>query len=263
MPVLIKLSHNGLKGYLGKGSGEWACLVEKERAARLVTKVYSGQLFYGTEDDWWMTVGTEGSTGTAMSVSTPGATRAGPTGAMTRTPSVSTPSTATGRWRLTVQVRRLHLLLGSGRLRRRGRRVRDRVVASAARLDGDPVRRVVAPDQPPASRRQAVSTPSGAIEPGQPSRPRPHGTNANRQSSKELGWIQWHAKTVYAGLGGNAHCIDPRSAVHPCWRRAIAPLVVAASPSAWRTSSLTVMSIVRGSAACQVGDGTNVGGGYR
>jgi hypothetical protein len=60
MAVLIKLSHNGLQGYLGKGSGEWACLVEKDRAARLVTKEQSGQVFYGTEDGWWLTVGTEG-----------------------------------------------------------------------------------------------------------------------------------------------------------------------------------------------------------
>jgi hypothetical protein len=60
MPTLIKLSHNGLKGYLGKGSNEWACLVEKERATRFVTKVYGGQVFYGTTDDWWMTVGTSG-----------------------------------------------------------------------------------------------------------------------------------------------------------------------------------------------------------
>ena len=60
MATLIKLSHKGLTGYLGKGSGEWACLVENERAARLVTTVYGGQLFYGTEDGWWLTVGTEG-----------------------------------------------------------------------------------------------------------------------------------------------------------------------------------------------------------
>ncbi len=60
MPVLMKLSYNGLKGYLGKGTDSWACLVEKERAARLTSKVYKGQVFYGTPDDWWMTVGTEG-----------------------------------------------------------------------------------------------------------------------------------------------------------------------------------------------------------
>lgn len=58
MAMLMKLSVNGLKGYLGKGTDEWACLVEKERAVRLTTKEYRGQLFYGTEDDWWMSVGT-------------------------------------------------------------------------------------------------------------------------------------------------------------------------------------------------------------
>jgi len=60
MALLVKLSHNGLTGYLGKGTDEWACLVEKERAVRLTTKDYRGQTFYGTEDDWWMSVGTQG-----------------------------------------------------------------------------------------------------------------------------------------------------------------------------------------------------------
>jgi hypothetical protein len=60
MALLMKLSHNGLKGYLGRGTDEWACLVEKERAARLTPKEYQNNLFYGTEDDWWLSVGTQG-----------------------------------------------------------------------------------------------------------------------------------------------------------------------------------------------------------
>ncbi len=60
MALLMKLSHNGLKGYLGRGKDEWACLVEKERAARLTTRVYQGNLFYGTEDGWWLSVGSQG-----------------------------------------------------------------------------------------------------------------------------------------------------------------------------------------------------------
>ena len=52
MAVLIKLSHNGLQGYLGIGTDQWGCLVERDRAARLTTTTDKGYLFYGTSDGW-------------------------------------------------------------------------------------------------------------------------------------------------------------------------------------------------------------------
>jgi hypothetical protein len=60
MAVLIKLSHNGLQGYLGIGTDQWGCLVERDRAARLTTTTDKGYLFYGTSDGWWLSVGTTG-----------------------------------------------------------------------------------------------------------------------------------------------------------------------------------------------------------
>ena len=58
MALVMKLSCNGLQGYLGKGTKSWACLVEKDRAARLTTTTDQGQVFYGSDADGWLTVGT-------------------------------------------------------------------------------------------------------------------------------------------------------------------------------------------------------------
>src|SRR3954452_3312840 len=58
MALLIKLSHNGLHGYLGMRTDQWACLVERDRATRFTTTTEKGYLFYGTSDGWWLSVGT-------------------------------------------------------------------------------------------------------------------------------------------------------------------------------------------------------------
>ena len=58
MAIVMKLSYNGLQGYLGKGTDGWACLVEQDRAARLTTKTDSNQTFYGSDADGWLSVGT-------------------------------------------------------------------------------------------------------------------------------------------------------------------------------------------------------------
>ncbi len=58
---LLKVSRNGMEGYLGRGPHDWAVLADKSNAARLRTRVDTdGAVYYGTEDDKWLSVGTVG-----------------------------------------------------------------------------------------------------------------------------------------------------------------------------------------------------------
>ncbi len=57
---LIKLSRNGMEGYLGRGRNDWAVLADRDHAARLRTRVDGGDVYYGTDDDKWLSVGTVG-----------------------------------------------------------------------------------------------------------------------------------------------------------------------------------------------------------
>jgi len=59
MPVIIKVSYNGLKGYLGKGSGSGRVWWQKN-TLRASTQSGTGASSTTTSDEWWMTVGTQG-----------------------------------------------------------------------------------------------------------------------------------------------------------------------------------------------------------
>ena len=57
----LKVSRNGMEGYLGRGTNDWAVLADRGHAARLRTRVDTdGAVYYGTEDDKWLSVGTVG-----------------------------------------------------------------------------------------------------------------------------------------------------------------------------------------------------------
>jgi Domain of unknown function (DUF4157) len=53
---LIKLSYGGLQGYLGRDSSQWAVLADHDHAAKLRVRYYEDQIYYGTEDGWWLSV---------------------------------------------------------------------------------------------------------------------------------------------------------------------------------------------------------------
>ena len=55
---LVHLAQGGKEGYLGRTSGEWATLVDKEHATKLRRRTFNNQTYYGTEDGWWLSVGT-------------------------------------------------------------------------------------------------------------------------------------------------------------------------------------------------------------
>jgi hypothetical protein len=57
---VIKLSRNGMEGYLARGGNDWAVLADRDHAARLRTRIDGGDVYYGTEDDKWLSVGTVG-----------------------------------------------------------------------------------------------------------------------------------------------------------------------------------------------------------
>ena len=56
----LKVSRNGMEGYLGRGANDWAVLADRDHAARLRTRVDAGAVYYGTDDDKWLSVGTVG-----------------------------------------------------------------------------------------------------------------------------------------------------------------------------------------------------------
>ena len=50
-----------MEGYLGRGPNDWAVLADRDNAARLRTRVdHEGAVYYGTDDDKWLSVGTVG-----------------------------------------------------------------------------------------------------------------------------------------------------------------------------------------------------------
>ena len=57
---LLRLSRGGMEGYLGRGPNDWAVLADRDHAARLRVRVDGGDVYYGTEDDKWLSVGTVG-----------------------------------------------------------------------------------------------------------------------------------------------------------------------------------------------------------
>jgi hypothetical protein len=57
---MLKLSRNGMEGYLARGSNDWAVLADRDHAARLRPRIDGDALYYGTEDDKWLSVGTVG-----------------------------------------------------------------------------------------------------------------------------------------------------------------------------------------------------------
>jgi hypothetical protein len=56
----LKVSRNGMEGYLGRGANDWAVLADRDHAARLRTRTDQGAVYYGTDDDKWLSVGTVG-----------------------------------------------------------------------------------------------------------------------------------------------------------------------------------------------------------
>ena len=56
----LKVSRNGMEGYLGRGANDWAVLADRDNAARLRTRTDDGAVYYGTDDDKWLSVGTVG-----------------------------------------------------------------------------------------------------------------------------------------------------------------------------------------------------------
>ena len=55
---VIQLSYHGKQGYLGRDGDNWARLVDRDHATRLRLRTDGNELYYGTEDDWWLSVGT-------------------------------------------------------------------------------------------------------------------------------------------------------------------------------------------------------------
>ncbi len=55
---VIRLSYRGKVGYLGRDGENWARLVDRDRATKLRLRTDGKELCYGTEDDWWLSVGT-------------------------------------------------------------------------------------------------------------------------------------------------------------------------------------------------------------
>lgn len=58
--VVIQLSYQGKQGYLGRDADGWGRLVDRDNATRLRLRTADGQSYYGTDDDWWLSVGTTG-----------------------------------------------------------------------------------------------------------------------------------------------------------------------------------------------------------
>jgi len=57
---VLRLSRNGMEGYLARGKNDWAVLSDRDNAVRLRARDDGGALYYGTEDDKWLSVGTVG-----------------------------------------------------------------------------------------------------------------------------------------------------------------------------------------------------------
>jgi hypothetical protein len=57
---VLRLSRNGMEGYLARGRNDWAVLSDRDNAVRLRARNDNGELYYGTEDDKWLSVGTVG-----------------------------------------------------------------------------------------------------------------------------------------------------------------------------------------------------------
>lgn len=55
---VVQLAYHGKQGYLGRDSQNWARLVDRDHATRLRLRTDDNQRYYGTEDDWWLSVGT-------------------------------------------------------------------------------------------------------------------------------------------------------------------------------------------------------------
>lgn len=55
---MVQLSYHGKQGYLGRDGANWARLVDRDHATRLRLRTDDNQCYYGTEDDWWLSVGT-------------------------------------------------------------------------------------------------------------------------------------------------------------------------------------------------------------
>ncbi len=55
---VIRLSYDGKQGYLGRDSDNWGRLVGRNDATRLRLRTVGDETYFGTEDDWWMSVGT-------------------------------------------------------------------------------------------------------------------------------------------------------------------------------------------------------------
>lgn len=58
--VVVQLSYQGKQGYLGRDADGWGRLVGRDDATRLRLRMVDGQNYYGTDDDWWLSVGTTG-----------------------------------------------------------------------------------------------------------------------------------------------------------------------------------------------------------
>ena len=70
----LKVSRNGMEGYLGRGPNDSGRPGRRDHAARLRTRVDQGAVYYGTDDDKWLSVGTVGEPGTSgcMAGNSPG-----------------------------------------------------------------------------------------------------------------------------------------------------------------------------------------------
>ncbi len=57
---ILRLSRNGMEGYLSRGNNDWAVLSDRNHATRLRVRLDGGAAYYGTDDDKWLSVGTVG-----------------------------------------------------------------------------------------------------------------------------------------------------------------------------------------------------------